>query len=551
MKSNIKITFCLLFMLMINEETYSQIGIGTITPHASSILDISSTDKGVLIPRINSHTDVSSPAEGLIIYDLSDNCVNVYNNSSWINLCNTGSGGGNSGGGNSGGGGVSFSPEPISLSKAILKPLYDLGSNSHPSNRYGRGIDYSGDGTTLAVLSGRTQFAATNYGGGVHIYTNNNGYFVEDTLINTHPETYSNMQSVYMEKGVAISENGNVLAIGVGVDATGANPNYSAVQIFERTGTLWEYKSSLIISFQNFGGGQKTLRISDDGNRIFVGSQSSTENKVLIYDRNGINWDLTTIQNDENITGIIESNRTFGYAIGITNDGTKLAVLGVGGAASPVENKLGKVAIYELNTATGNWDYKATLDDGISTPNQFQWRTDPFSVSFSGDGSVLAVSFVDFDGYYGTGHIGRVSIYRENASNLTTGYDLEQTIIRSDIYTDLSIPEVVEDSRFGRDVTLSNDGSTLFVGLRHKDPDDRGLYNCGSILKFDYDNTNTTWSLSKTLEAVNKNKNNDFGEIIRIDHNNSHIFTTDIQDISYYFNAASSSNERSGGVHQF
>ena len=67
--------------------THAQIGIGTTSPDASSILDITSTTKGILPPRVASDSDVLNPAEGLIIYDQSDNCINVFNNQVWVNLC--------------------------------------------------------------------------------------------------------------------------------------------------------------------------------------------------------------------------------------------------------------------------------------------------------------------------------------------------------------------------------------------------------------------------------------------------------------------------------
>lgn len=46
--------FCItLFTLCLSANGYTQVGIGTTTPNGGSILDIESTDKGVLIPRIN------------------------------------------------------------------------------------------------------------------------------------------------------------------------------------------------------------------------------------------------------------------------------------------------------------------------------------------------------------------------------------------------------------------------------------------------------------------------------------------------------------------
>jgi len=47
------------------------VGLGTATPHASAVLDITSTNKGLLIPRMTTANiaAVSNPAKGLLVYD--------------------------------------------------------------------------------------------------------------------------------------------------------------------------------------------------------------------------------------------------------------------------------------------------------------------------------------------------------------------------------------------------------------------------------------------------------------------------------------------------
>ncbi|GAL77883.1 hypothetical protein JCM19274_5596 [Algibacter lectus] len=54
--------------------SFSQVGINTVTPDASSIFDVTSSNKGILIPRIalSATTDVTtitSPATSLLIYN--------------------------------------------------------------------------------------------------------------------------------------------------------------------------------------------------------------------------------------------------------------------------------------------------------------------------------------------------------------------------------------------------------------------------------------------------------------------------------------------------
>ena len=74
-------SFLIPFILLISTSLYSQVGIGTNTPNASSILDVSSKSKGVLMPRLSSvqRNEILLPASGLMIYNLTlnDGQINV------------------------------------------------------------------------------------------------------------------------------------------------------------------------------------------------------------------------------------------------------------------------------------------------------------------------------------------------------------------------------------------------------------------------------------------------------------------------------------------
>jgi len=64
----------LLFTLLLPLFIQAQVGINTTTPHASSMLDISATDKGLLIPRVsipnlNAAAPVTAPATSLLVYN--------------------------------------------------------------------------------------------------------------------------------------------------------------------------------------------------------------------------------------------------------------------------------------------------------------------------------------------------------------------------------------------------------------------------------------------------------------------------------------------------
>lgn len=67
----------LFFLLLTPNLLFSQVGIGTTTPNASSALDVSATNKGFLPPRValtgsNDASTISSPATGLMIFNTAN-----------------------------------------------------------------------------------------------------------------------------------------------------------------------------------------------------------------------------------------------------------------------------------------------------------------------------------------------------------------------------------------------------------------------------------------------------------------------------------------------
>ncbi|MBK9256697.1 MAG: hypothetical protein IPM42_14510 [Saprospiraceae bacterium] len=64
------------------------VGIGTIGPDASAMLDVASSEKGILIPRMSSaqRTAIAAPANGLMVYDTDTGSFWFYQASGWKNL---------------------------------------------------------------------------------------------------------------------------------------------------------------------------------------------------------------------------------------------------------------------------------------------------------------------------------------------------------------------------------------------------------------------------------------------------------------------------------
>jgi hypothetical protein len=85
MKKNHLLVF---FWVLVNTCLFAQVGIGTTTPDASAILDITSTTQGVLVPRMSSaeRISITSPANGLLVYDTTENAFYFYKASIWVKI---------------------------------------------------------------------------------------------------------------------------------------------------------------------------------------------------------------------------------------------------------------------------------------------------------------------------------------------------------------------------------------------------------------------------------------------------------------------------------
>ncbi len=68
---------------------YSQVGIGTTSPHTSSALDITDSARGILIPRMTmiKRNTILNPAEGLMVYQTDgEKGYWYFNGSEWKNF---------------------------------------------------------------------------------------------------------------------------------------------------------------------------------------------------------------------------------------------------------------------------------------------------------------------------------------------------------------------------------------------------------------------------------------------------------------------------------
>ena len=77
--------FFVCVLILFVGHSFSQVGIGTKSPHPSAALEISSTSKGLLIPRMTriQRDAIASPAEGLEIFSTTDQSKYYFDGEKW------------------------------------------------------------------------------------------------------------------------------------------------------------------------------------------------------------------------------------------------------------------------------------------------------------------------------------------------------------------------------------------------------------------------------------------------------------------------------------
>ncbi len=75
-----KLLLLALVVLSMTLQAQVKIGDNPTTIGASSLLELESTNKGVVLPRVANTAAITTPVNGMMIYDISSNCAKVYEN---------------------------------------------------------------------------------------------------------------------------------------------------------------------------------------------------------------------------------------------------------------------------------------------------------------------------------------------------------------------------------------------------------------------------------------------------------------------------------------
>ncbi|RYZ33357.1 MAG: hypothetical protein EOP49_36015 [Sphingobacteriales bacterium] len=79
----LKYTLLLIFATAFLELAAQNVGIGTTTPNSNAILELASSNKGLLLPRITDTPGIATPAAGMLIYNQNSRSPNYYDGTRW------------------------------------------------------------------------------------------------------------------------------------------------------------------------------------------------------------------------------------------------------------------------------------------------------------------------------------------------------------------------------------------------------------------------------------------------------------------------------------
>ena len=164
-KSFTLIAFLFLFFARAVFAQNQNVGIGTITPDASSLLEMKSTNKGVLVPRMTTtqRLAITTPANALLVYDINAGCFFYYNGTTWVSLCgNSGIAGPTGATGPQGADGSDGIDGPGYLATSTTQNTIGLGSKTFITQT---GLAYLGAQITMRVISASRTKSVVNGGG--------------------------------------------------------------------------------------------------------------------------------------------------------------------------------------------------------------------------------------------------------------------------------------------------------------------------------------------------------------------------------------------------
>jgi hypothetical protein len=309
---------------------------------------------------------------------------------------------------------------------------YIKASNTEASDRFGRSVSLSPDGSTLAVGANGEASNATGINGdqtdnsvagsgAAYVFTRSGTSWSQQAYIKASNTGASDSFGMI----VSLSTDGNTMAVnsqGEGSNATGINGDQTdnsvagsgAAYVFTRSGTSWSQQAYIKASNAEANDYfSYSMNLSADGNTLAVGTPYEDSNAIgingdqtnnsavtagaaYVFSRTGTSWSQQAYIKASNA----EASDWFGVMLSLSADGNTLAI----GASDEASNATGingdqtdntvtgSGAVYLFNRSGSSWSQQAYLKASTNEiRDSAAWPT------LSGDGNTLAVGAFNED----------------------------------------------------------------------------------------------------------------------------------------------------------
>ena len=214
-------------------------------------------------------------------------------------------------------------------------------SAGQDGDEFGGAVVVSADGSTLAVGSLKSK----NNQGSVTVFGRSGGKWVQqDVLADTNGAAKD-----WFGYSMAISKDGNTLAVGAVYADVSGNADQGNVLVFTRSGDSWSLQKTLVgeagAAGDIFG---VSVALSADGNTVAIGASGddvgnvSDQGSATVFVRKGAAWSMQQVLT---VAGG-EAKANYGSSLSLSSDGNTLAVGGP---------NAGKGSVVVFSRADGTW----------------------------------------------------------------------------------------------------------------------------------------------------------------------------------------------------
>jgi len=244
------------------------------------------------------------------------------------------------------------------------------------SDEIGHSVAMSADGNRIAIGARFKDSNGNDAGGHVRVYTWNG-----TTWTRTGSDMNGEATGDHSGTSVAMSADGNRIAIGAPLnDGNGADSGH--VRVYTWNGTAWTKAGSDIDGEATNDNSGNSVAMSADGNRVVIGAKFNDGNgansgHARVYTWNGTAWTKAGSDIDGEAT-----NDNSGYSVAMSADGNRIAIGAIfnNGRA----NNAGHVRVY-------TWNGTAWTKAGSDIDGEAAFDYLGYSVAMSADGNRIAI----------------------------------------------------------------------------------------------------------------------------------------------------------------